>query len=191
MVYVFGRDVGGKDNWGHVDTIVPVRAEPYGSFGRSLAIEEDLLVVASRQTVDLLRPVGRAGTWMAVAALEPTAPNTNSFRAPSVAVRNGRVAVADPRLDDGPLNFVGGVFLFVPDSIGSWTQEAVLRPDDPSESQYLGWSVGIGNDIVVAGSVNADNNELDAGAVYVFKDTAVFGDGFESGDTSAWSNTQY
>jgi hypothetical protein len=79
----------------------------------------------------------------------------------------------------------------MPPKPGPDAKFGVLRPDDPSESQYLGWSVGIGNDIVVAGSVNADNNELDAGAVYVFKDTAVFGDGFESGDTSAWSNTQY
>ena len=93
----------------------------------------------------------------------------------------------------------GAAYVFLRSST-VWTQQAYLKTSSPDRGDYFGNPVAVSGDTVVTAAqledssttgVNSTPNEsgTNSGAAYVFVALPIFMDGFESGDTSAWSVT--
>ncbi len=103
----------------------------------------------------------------------------------SVAVDNGTVAVgADGDIDNG---FEAGAAYVFDAFTGSEIEK--LLASDGAVFQELGGSIAFDNGVVAAG---AFGDAAGAGSVYVFAgevSVTLFTDGFETGNTSSWSQT--
>jgi hypothetical protein len=82
----------------------------------------------------------------------------------------------------------GSAYIFVR-SDGVWTEGSKLLASDGEDFDYLGWSVSISKGTALIGARGDGDNGAFSGAAYVFDSQLLFADGFESGDTSAWSGT--
>jgi hypothetical protein len=94
-----------------------------------------------------------------------TAPNDQFGEA--LALEGDRLAVGVPN-DDSPLGDAGSVYLFERNKGGAerWGEVAKLTASDADWSSYLGVSVALDGDTVVAGASGADDF---AGAAYIFE----------------------
>ena len=85
----------------------------------------------------------------------------------SVDISNDR-AVIGAYLDDDNGSNSGSVYVFHIED-GNWVQEAKLHASDGKANDWLGWSVAISEDTIVAGA-NRDNEAGDwTGSAYVFR----------------------
>jgi len=88
----------------------------------------------------------------------------------------------------------GSTYIFLRDLGGAnaWGEAAKLTASDAENGDRFGISVAIDGSIAVIGANGDDDTGLtNPGSVYVFQlvlpTIPVFSDGFESGDTAAWS----
>jgi hypothetical protein len=73
-------------------------------------------------------------------------------------------------------------------SNGIWTEVQKYVSPEPQEGENFGWTVPISGDTVITGAPWNDHTSMtDPGAAYVLR-LWIFLDGFESGDTTAWSS---
>jgi hypothetical protein len=91
----------------------------------------------------------------------------NDLFGSAMALDGDRLAVGSPR-DDSPLGDAGSVYLFERKKGGpeGWGQVAKLTASDAASSSFLGVSVALDGDTVVAGASGADDF---AGAAYIFE----------------------
>jgi hypothetical protein len=77
------------------------------------------------------------------------------------------------------------------DGAPALTEDAKLTASDAAQNDDLGTSVAVSGITVVVGAPFDDDNGDASGSAYVFSvlPPEIFDDGFESGDTSAWSQT--
>ncbi len=75
----------------------------------------------------------------------------------------------------------------------SWAESHRLTASDGGTAlnDYLGTAVALTGELAMAGANGVHGSVSYGGAVYVYDDLIddLFSDGFESGDTSAWSAT--
>jgi hypothetical protein len=127
--------------------------------------------------------------WELETLLRP--PETSAFDrfGTSVALHDAVLVAGSPG-EDGPQGDEGAAYVYQR-SGGEWQTLPHLRLVDPDAEEHdaLGTSVAAGDLGALVGAPFADGNEVfDQGAVLYFRAiAAVFGDGFESGDLSAWS----
>ena len=90
----------------------------------------------------------------------------------SVAVSGNTIVAGTPYHTVGGTQNQGAVYVFTEPS-GGWstaTQTAELTASDGSENDYLGWSVAVSSDTIVAGAINYNGGQPGQGAVYVFSE---------------------
>ena len=194
--YVFVRPVGGWTGALTEDAKLTASdgAADHG-FGFSVAISGDTVVAGalgddsfSGSAYVFVRPVGGwAGSLTENAKLTASDGAANDLFSTSTAI-SGNVVVAGAA-------FGSSAYLFV-EPVGGWagslTEDAELTASDGDPADQLGFSIAIWGNTVVAGAPSDDVNPGDAaGSAYVFsvQPPEIFDDGFESGDTSAWSQT--
>ena len=194
--YVFVRPVGG---WaGSLTENAKLTASDGAAndlFGTSTAISGNVVVAGapdadgfSGSAYVFARPVGGwAGSLTENAKLTASDGAAMESFATSTAI-SGNVVVAGAA-------FGSSAYLFV-EPVGGWagslTEDAELTASDGDPADQLGFSIAIWGNTVVAGAPSDDVNPGDAaGSAYVFsvQPPEIFDDGFESGDTSAWSQT--
>lgn len=187
--YVFREPAGG---WSGVlaqrAKLLPSEAGALGSFGLSVGVEGPDVVVGAYDAAYVYSepPGGWLGTLTEIAEL--SASGGTSFR--SVSISGSRIVVGDPRRDEGAVD-TGATYLFIRPGagwVGTLTERAKLLASDRAANDFLGVAVGVDGDLVVAGAPRDDDNGNDSGSAYVF-DFVLFTDGFENGDTAAWSST--
>ena len=76
----------------------------------------------------------------------------------------------------------------------AWGEAAILHASDAQREDFFGRSVAISGFTAIVGAPHEDGGPGDprenSGAAYVYLlGISVFADGFESGDTPAWSAT--
>jgi len=80
---------------------------------------------------------------------------------------SGDIAVVGAFADDLDLRDAGAVYVF--DRVdGDWVQQATLRPDDPVQDHYFGWSVAVDGETIVVGAPGDRWLSWDTGSAYVF-----------------------
>jgi hypothetical protein len=78
---------------------------------------------------------------------------------------SGNVVVVSAR---GDSLYAGAVYVFRYDG-ATWVQEAKLTADDGAAVDYLGWSVAISGNTIVAGAYGDDDKGNNSGSAYVYR----------------------
>jgi len=145
-------------------------------FGYSVAISGDTALVGAYGDDDMGATSGsayfftRAGTtWTQQAKITSSDGGANDQFGASVTLENGTAVIGATR-DDDRRSDAGAIYIFT-GSGSSWSQQAKLTASDGAISGYLGASLALYGNTVVAGAPNQGN-----GAVYVF-----------TGSGSAWT----
>jgi len=188
-VYVFARNHGGPDNWGQVEVLRASDAQWGDTFGVSVSISGNTLVVGADSedggTGDPLSASGAAyvfeateGTWQQTATAHASAAQANDYFGYSVDVSSDTLVVGAYNEDGGPgnpLSESGAAYVFTRNEGGAdkWGQVLILRASDAQAGDSFGISVSVSGDTLVVGAHNEDGGAGDpqsnCGAAYVFE----------------------
>lgn len=84
----------------------------------------------------------------------------------SVAVNSGRIVVGAPEWDNGAISNFGKIYIY--DLNGNLINGLAPSPIDGNANGLFGWSVAVGNDRIVVGSIGDNDTGADSGAVYIY-----------------------
>ncbi len=177
--YVFVRGADGA--WNQATTLTAPNAQKEDSFGSSVAIAGDTIVVGApevdkdQNTFDsgaayvFVRGVG--STWSSSPTTTLTAPNgaANDKFGSSVAIAGDTLVVGAPEVDKDQNTFnSGAAYVFVRGVGSTWSSSptTTLTASNGAANDKFGSSVAIAGDTLVVGAPSANNF---AGAAYVFK----------------------
>lgn len=203
-VYAFDRDEGGQNNWGETQKLVASDRERDDIMGRwpdTVAIDHDTIVAGAPFDDDGCVPstigcnsgsayvfVRSGGTWSEEQKLTASDEFEDAVFGNAVAVDGRRIAVGATWLYENS----GFVYLFERGPGGAWSEVEKLTPADHTGGSWgFGAALDLDWSLLAVGAFLADHAcpadpFCDSGATYLYLQT-LFGDGFESGDTSAWS----
>jgi len=162
--YVFGRDVGGADNWGEVAKLTASDAALDDFFGTSVSISGDTAIVgadtdddggsASGSAYVFGRDVGGADNWGQVAKLTASDAAGGDLFGISVSI-SGDTAIVGARGGDGPVVNSGSAYVFGRDFGGAdnWGQVAKLTASDAAGGDFFGIFVSISGDTAMVGLI--------------------------------------
>ena len=177
--YVFHRNEGGADNWGQVTKLTASDAEANDSFGVSVAVSGDIVIVGSSledaegpdagAAYVFRRDEGGADNWGQMTKLAASDAQNLDFFGVSVAVSDDTAVVGAPGEDTGGTN-AGAVYVFQRDEGGadSWGEVTKLAASDAQAGDVFGVSVAGSGDTTVVGALGEDDGGTNAGAAYVF-----------------------
>ncbi len=178
-IYVFGRDVGGPNNWGMVRRILPADPSNGQRFGSSLALEGDTLVVGSEQDDDkgigsgsvyvLERNLGGADAWGQVIKLLAFDGLAGDKFGVGLAL-SGDTLVVGAGGDDDAFIDSGSAHVFARNlgGVSAWGLVKKLLPTNGAEQGQFGRSVSISGDVIVVGAPLDDNRGSGSGSASVF-----------------------
>ena len=173
---VFGRDVGGIDNWGSIKALVPSGGSPDDKAGWSVAVSGDVAVVGAIWDDDagdrsgsvflFERNLGGSDNWGQVKELAPSDASAGIQFGYSVTI-DGDTIVASAPAGAGP----GAAYVFVQDEGGvdNWGEVTKITASDGVAGDFFGGSVSIRGDRVVVGARRDDDGGDSSGAAYVFE----------------------
>jgi hypothetical protein len=197
--YVLYRDTGGPDAWGQVAKITAITGSHYERFGWSVAISGDTAVVGETNFRDsgwvffFRRDAGGPDVWYQVMRRQAADAAPVDFFGLSVSIDGEIAVVGAPRDDHDSWYDAGSVVVFRRDQDGddAWGQVAKLTSVDCAHGDLFGYSVSVDAGTAVIGAYLDDDLGEDSGSAYVFNVGALlFGDDFESRDTSLWAATE-
>lgn len=167
---VFTEDAG---SWTEGPTLVAEDGAAFATFGSSVAIDGDTLVVGANGVDSYFGAAyvfERSGTdWNQVARLAPDDGTTLEFFGISVAVSGANAIVGAYNQRVGDNNGQGSAYVFTA-SGGTWTQAQKLVASDGAASARFGLAVAIDGATALVGSYFADvDANVNQGAAYVFR----------------------
>ena len=180
--YIFIRS---GENWVQTAKLTPSDREYHDYFGFSVAISGDYVVIGAYgddinddynpfpddytgSAYVFEKPVGGWTDMTETAKLTATDRTKDDRFGMSVSISGGTIAIG-ASCDDGITSNSGSIYVFVK-PVGGWvsmTETAKLNTQNggPESNIYLGYSVTINSEVVVAG---APGSGIDAGDAYVF-----------------------
>lgn len=156
-----------------------IASDPDGSdsFGWSVAMDDDLIVVGSSAAHAAYVYERRgSGTYVQTEILTSDLPSNNYF-GQSVAISGNTIVIGAP-YDSDAADYAGAIYIFERNSNNEWIQEVKLThpAPHPSAYHYLGESIAISGEAVVVGSSNDRNDtHQGVGAAYVFEKRSGWG----------------
>ena len=169
-------------------------------FGWSVAVEGDTVVVGAHAydgedtNGTTLENSGAAyiftrtgGVWSQAAKLAPTVPEEYAFFGGSVALAGNTLAIGSRLYDAEDFLGSGAAYVFTKSGT-TWSQQAKLTASIPRQLAYLGYSLAVDGDTVLAGAYGDDTvfGELGSGSAYVFdKPPGGWTDGNETAKLTA------
>jgi len=175
-VYLFRRDLDGPDAWGLIGKLAASDGGRGDSFGISVDIDGDVVIVGSYLGDGIDTETGTAylferdptGTddWRETARLTADDGARSDRFGYSVGISRDTAIVGAHRDD-----LEGSAYLFERDSDApsDWKQSAKLSPDVSAYGSYFGYSVGISSDTAIVGAYGDDANALDSGSAVVYR----------------------
>lgn len=174
---LYGRDVGGADNWGDVAVLLPI-SESDQNFGYDVAIDgnwavvgaprNDLLAVDSGAIHFFSRNLGGVDSWDLAQVGHASDFGADDELGGALAIDGTRV-VAGAASRDGGAPGEGGAYVWHLD--GTWVEEALLVPAGAANGDHSGAAVAISGDLVVVGAPDADEGGASRGRAAVFRRT--------------------
>jgi len=175
MVYVFVRNEGGEDNWGIKKQLVSPEGGEFDSFGQSVSILDDTIIVGapgndengsgSGAVYIFVRDKGGQGNWGFERKL--VAPDGTAYDGfgRSVSISKG-VIIVGASGDDENGRLSGSAYVFAQDG-NSWGFVKKLVPQDGAAFNHFGRSVSISHDVALVGSVGGETRGRN-GSAYIF-----------------------
>ncbi|MCX6567715.1 MAG: FG-GAP repeat protein [Candidatus Aminicenantes bacterium] len=177
--YLFYRNQGGTDNWGEVKKIVASDAASDDTFGYSVAIDGDYLIVGAdgedgagtdRGAAYLFyRNQGGADNWGQLFKLTADdAADSNRFGY-RVDIDGDFILAGSPYSAGAGTNR-GAAYLFYRNQGGAdnWGQFRKILPSDPANEVWFGSALSIDGDLLVIGAAWDDSGGTNRGAAYLF-----------------------
>jgi len=177
--YVFERNIGGLNNWGQIKKMGPADANPNEWFGRSVAIDGNVLVVGANldnqngggagAAYVYERNIGGLNNWGFVKKLLASDGTTNDNFGTSAAISDDIIIVGAHGNDSGGGD-TGAAYIFERNSGGAnaWGQIEKITASDAQASNHFGFSVSINRNIAIVGAYGEKTGGELAGAAYVF-----------------------
>jgi hypothetical protein len=177
--YLFYRNQGGADNWGELKKIVASDAANDDTFGYSVAMDGDYLVVGAdgedgagtiRGAAYLFyRNQGGADNWGQLFKLTADDAMDNNHFGYRVDIKGDYVLVGSPYSAGAGTNR-GAAYLFYRNQGGAdnWGQFRKILPSDPANDVWFGSALSIDGDLLVVGSAWDDTGGTNRGAAYLF-----------------------
>lgn len=205
--YVFVRDSGSAGAWEQVAKLIGSDTASCDYFGFSVGISGDTAVVGARHNDPgglseagaayiFMRDQGGADAWGQVAKLTAGDAEPGDSFGVSVAISGDTVVVGSALDDHDGTYHAGSAYVFMRDQGGpdAWGEAAKLTASDGENEDRFGVSVTIDGTTVAIGASGDDHSGVqNPGSLYLFElahpSIPFFSDGFESGNTSAWSAT--
>lgn len=176
--YVFYRDQGGAGNWGQVaklmDTVSPLFDNSFGTavdISGTTIIVGDFLLDGSGEAADIggafLFDKDHEGTdnWGKTALLTPTTQIIHEYFGRSVGIDGNRIIVGSYG-NSTDASRSGAVYLY--DS-GDLSDATKVKVTDAQSDDWLGFSVGVSGNTMIAGSYQGNLSTDGPGAAYILK----------------------
>jgi len=186
-VYIF--DQAGNGSWSQTQKLIPNDNASNDAFGYDIAFQGNRIVVGAVNDDDYGNNSGAAyvfeninGSWTETAKLTDSnsaTQNTASFGR-SVAVDNDFIVIGNGQTT-GPAY----LFEYVPSS--GWLKTTSLTASNNGSNSHDPNGIAIQNDLVVAGSDDAEAVYLYQVSTQVNTQNLLANGGFEGGDLSGWS----
>ena len=177
-VYLFGRDVGGSNNWGQIKKVAqnPATADDY--FGSQVSLSGGMLMATSSGTSMVskayifYRNEGGTDQWGQITDLTDRLPTASSFDQLSIHITE-ESAFLGIRDEDIKGHKMGIAFVFERDEGGAdqWGETQMLYPEDDLyvTGDHFGISISCSSDSIAVGAYQDDESGSNSGAVYVFE----------------------
>ncbi len=177
--YVFGRNVGGSDNWGFVKKLVAPDGAAFDNFGGAVAVSAGWALIGAFQDDDagaisgsayvFGQNIGGLGNWGFQRKLVAPDGAANDFFARAVTIDEATAVVATSNDADAGANS-GSAYIFGRDVGGSrnWGfLKKLVAPDGAAEDQF-GIAVSVSGDVVALGASLDDDAGSESGSAYLF-----------------------
>ena len=189
--YVFENDGGG---WMEAEKLLADDGTMDDNFGVAVAVAGTTVVVGARRDDDGGNASGSAyvfdqigGLWTQSQKLTASDASIADNFGSAVSMQANTISIGAPSDDHSGFNGAGSVYRFILTG-STWAEEQKLIAADSRDNQLFGSSVALDGDELAIGAFGDDDVGAESGAVYLFVGT-IFSDGFESGDTTAWSSS--
>jgi len=169
-VYVYERNLGGKNQWGQRKRIITQQAGKFGKLGAAVCVDSDTAILGCSHGRAFLyeRNLGGAESWGARKMLVPADRAEKNQFGVTVGI-SGDIAVVGAPSND---KHTGAVYVFRRNSGGpeNWGQVAKLAGEDGELGDQFGQSVAIRGSLVIVGAPGKDKRAItDSGAAYVYQ----------------------
>ncbi len=162
--------------WTEESHLLPPDVQLGASFGRTLALSGDTLIVGARGVDGPLSQSGAAYVyvhgptgWTLQQKLFPSDPAPDGKFGWSVALQGNLAAVsAIDAYESGQRS--GAVYLFWRNGL-AWTQIARFADSKLPANVQLGWSLALDGGVLVAGAIDQSGSSTFAGAAYVWRES--------------------
>ena len=177
--YIFGRNVGGPNNWGEVKKLTASDAADLDFFGNSVSISGDLVVVGVVNKHDAGSNSGAAyiyernhggqNNWGERKKLTASDAAADDRFGCSVAI-NGDFIVVGAHFEDGGGTDRGAAYIYERNYGGqdNWGERKKLTASDALDDDRFGNSVSINGDYIIVGAHYRDEVQANNGAAYIY-----------------------
>nr|VFK36475.1 MAG: FG-GAP repeat-containing protein [Candidatus Kentron sp. SD]VFK39126.1 MAG: FG-GAP repeat-containing protein [Candidatus Kentron sp. SD]VFK77798.1 MAG: FG-GAP repeat-containing protein [Candidatus Kentron sp. SD] len=184
--YVFEREGSGR--WNRTQKLMASNGTKGNSFGKSVSLSGDRVVIGASQYSVGDDKVGAAyvferdgsGQWNETQQLMASDGAANDYFGEFLSLSGDRIVIGAPRHDIGNLHDVGVVYVFERDGSGQWNETQQLAVDAIGATSSFGKSLSISGDRIVLGNRTDHTAGPNAGAAYVF----------ERNSRGQWNETQ-
>jgi len=180
--YIFERNLGGNDNWGLLKKVYASDGQEYDSFGGGVSLYEEYLAVsaigADIDTTNqgaayvFYKDEGGLNNWGQVAKVVADDGASGDNIGLELSIYDTTLVLGAPNEEDPGFNATGSAYIFNKDmgGIDNWGQSQKLAPADLENFDRLGYSVSVYKDLLMAGAVSADfQNVTNAGGGYLYQ----------------------
>ena len=181
--YIFERDLGGPNAWGHAKKLTAADGAAVDAFGASVSLDNDIAVVGAHfadvgsnanqgAAYIFSRNTGGANNWGQVTKLVASDGAAESFYGFPVTIYGSTIVVGSPGADIGANQDQGAAYVYERNAGGAnnWGQaKKLIAPDGAVGDFFSDYAATVSGDTMVVGARLADiNGRADQGAAYIF-----------------------
>lgn len=169
--FIYERAMDGT--WTEVAELDPEDTAMNDRFGRCVSIYGTFAFVgASRQGRGMVYVYERiGGFWVEVDKLAASDAQNGDRFGRSCAIYDNTAIIGALRANPGGMNNAGQAYIFELDGFGDWQETQILSASDGEAQARFGRSVGITENFVIVGAVEANGAEMEQGKAYIYDNT--------------------